>query len=329
MLTDSASAIKYWYFIRLMGRDPSHLALECALRTHPNIVIISEESMQRNESLMDIVNRICDVIADRAEQSKNYGCVLIPEGLLGHISAYNSLLEELSTLFSSVKDRNEALELSNKFYANDALIKDKLTPWSYSLYITIPDFIKKQILFEREVQGSVRLAQIETEKFMAYLVENELARRKKEGKYKGSFAPVTHYFGYQGRCAFPSKFDCSLGSTYGFTAGVLVENGLTGVSVTAQDITAAPGKWRVGAIPLLALLRSQPKSGYRRADLVVPSEEVDLYGDTYQKMKAIERGWRLVDHYSNPGPIQFQGYGSDDVALTLKYMYNQRSHISE
>merc|ERR1719276_329937 len=65
MLTDSASAIKYWYFIRLMGKDPSHVALECALKTHPNIVIISEESAYRGESLMDIVHRICDVIVER------------------------------------------------------------------------------------------------------------------------------------------------------------------------------------------------------------------------------------------------------------------------
>jgi len=159
--------------------------------------------------------------------------VLIPEGLLNHISAYQSLLEELSTIFGSVKDRNEALELSTKFYEDEGLIKEKLTPWSYSLYITIPDFIKKQILFEREVQGSVKLAQIETEKMMAYLVEQELDNRKKKGTYKGSFAPVTHYFGYQGRCSFPSKFDCSLGSTYGFTAGVFIESDLTGIVVTA------------------------------------------------------------------------------------------------
>jgi 6-phosphofructokinase 1 len=112
MLTDSASAIKYWYFIRLMGRDPSHLALECALKTHPNVVIISEESAHRSETLIDIVNRICDIIAERANQNKNYGCILIPEGLLNHISAYKSLIEELSELFAHIKDRAGALELA-------------------------------------------------------------------------------------------------------------------------------------------------------------------------------------------------------------------------
>lgn len=153
------------------------------------------------------------------------------------------------------------------------------------------------------MSGTIQISKIETEKLLAHFVDLELKKRKKKGTYNGSFASVTHYFGYQGRCSHPSLFDCSLGSTYGFTAAVLIENGLTGLCVTTQQITSSPNKWRVGGVPLLAILRSQPKSGYRRADLVIPSDEVDLQGETYQRMKAIERGWRLVDHYSNPGPI--------------------------
>jgi diphosphate--fructose-6-phosphate 1-phosphotransferase len=124
MLTDSNSAIKYWYFIRLMGRDPSHLALECALQTHPNIVILSEESAFRGETLIDIVNRVCDIIIERSIQKKNYGCVLIPEGLLNHVSAYKNLIEELGVLFSDVKDRAAALELATKLYENEAFLKE-------------------------------------------------------------------------------------------------------------------------------------------------------------------------------------------------------------
>jgi len=160
--------------------------------------------------------------------------VVIPEGLLNHISAYKQLLQELSDLFADVKDRVQAFDLSQQFYENDSLVKERLTPWSYSLFSTIPDFIKKQILFEREVHGSVKLAQIETEKLLAFLVDEELKRRKNAGKYVGAFAPVTHYFGYQGRCSHPTIFDCSLGSTYGFTAGLLIENGVTGMCVTAN-----------------------------------------------------------------------------------------------
>jgi 6-phosphofructokinase 1 len=164
---------------------------------------------------------------------------------------------------------------------------------------------------------------------MAYYVEQELARRKKAGKYKGGFAPVTHYFGYQGRCSHPSDFDCSLGSTYGFTAGVLIDNGLTGMATTAQQISGPVARWRVGGVPLLSLLRSQPKAGYARAALVVPSEEVDLNGEIYQKMKTVERSWRYVDHYSNPGPIQLFGYGKGELDISLQTLYEGRTRITE
>lgn len=245
------------------------------------------------------------------------------------MAAYKHLIDEISELFSHIKDRSGANELANKLYESEAFVKESLTPWSYSLYTTIPDFIRKQILFEREIHGSVKLAQIETEKFIAYLVDEQLKKRKKAGKYKGAFAPVTHYFGYQGRCSHPTAFDCSLGSSYGFTAGVLIENGLTGYCVTAHQITAPAKKWRVGGVPLLSLLRSQPKSGFKRSDLVVPSDEVDLSGEAYQRMKAVERQWRFIDHYSNPGPIQFYDFGSDEVAMNLKSMFAYRTKISE
>ena len=171
MLTDSASAIKYWYFIRLMGRDPSHLALECAMQTHPNIVIISEESASRGETLPDIVNRIADVIVERARQGKNYGCVLIPEGLLNHIAAYKHMIQEINEIFSQCKNRQETTELSQKFFENEIYVRDHLTPWSYSLYSTLPEFLKRQILFEREIEGTTKISQIETEKLMSYFVD--------------------------------------------------------------------------------------------------------------------------------------------------------------
>ena len=149
MLTDSASAIKYWYFIRLMGKDPSHLALECALKTHPNMTIISEESSYRTETLIDIVDRICDVVVERANQGKNYGSVLIPEGLLSHISAYKHLIEELNGLFKNCKNDNEKEDLQNQLSSDETIIRDILSPWSYSLYQTLPDFMKRQLVNEQ------------------------------------------------------------------------------------------------------------------------------------------------------------------------------------
>lgn len=171
MLSDSASAIKYWYFIRLMGRDPSHLVLECAMQTHPNMVIISEECAHRGETLIDIVNRICDIVQDRAVEGKNYGCVLIPEGLLNYVAAYKNLIQEINQLFANCHNRKEAKILSQKLYDNEKGVMDSLTPWSYSLYSTLPEFLKKQLLFEREIEGTTKISQLETEKLIAYYVE--------------------------------------------------------------------------------------------------------------------------------------------------------------
>ena len=140
---------------------------------------------------------------------------------------------------------------------------------------------------------------------------------------------MTHYFGYQGRCSHPSLVDCSLGSTYGFAAGVLIDHGMTAMAVSVQNIANPPELWRVGGVPLLAMVRSEPKSGYKRATLVVPSEEVDLNGPAYQAMKAVERTWKAIDHYSNPGPIQFFDFGRDHLALTLQAYFNQKTLIQE
>ena len=158
MLTDSASAIKYWYFIRLMGRDPSHLALECALKTHPNMVIISEECSYRGETMPDIVARVADVIEERSNQGKNYGTVLIPEGLLSHISAFKHLVMELSSIFKNCQDTAEMNQLISKVLKEEDYLKEKLSPWSFSLYATLPDFMKIQLINEQQISGEVNLA---------------------------------------------------------------------------------------------------------------------------------------------------------------------------
>lgn len=179
MLTDSASAIKYWYFIRLMGAEPTHLAMECALKTQPNIVLVSEECAARHETLTDIVDKIADICEKRAAAGKNYGCVLIPEGLLSFVSAFKHLIAELNQIFKEgVSSVQELHKLGQDMYEHEEITKQKLTPWSYSLYQTLPDFMKLQLLTERELEGSVKLSHIETEKLVAYLVDEELKKRK-------------------------------------------------------------------------------------------------------------------------------------------------------
>jgi 6-phosphofructokinase len=146
------------------------------------------------------------------------------------------------------------------------------------LYNSLPEFFRQQLLIEREISGSIKLSQIETEKLVAFMVEEELKIRKKAGSYKGTFAPVTHFFGYQGRSGHPSHFDCSLGSTMGFTAGLLVEHGLTGVAASVSNVTRSPNQWRVGGVPIMGLLNTHQKAGFSKSDLVVASENVNLNG---------------------------------------------------
>lgn len=189
--------------------------------------------------------------------------------------------------------------------------------------------MRLQLINEQEISGEINLSQIETEKLLAYFVSEEIAKRKANGVFKGSFAPVTHFFGYQGRAAHPSYFDCCLGSTLGYSAATLLDAELTGLAVTVKELTNKPSEWRVGGVPILALLRSQPKSGYKRNELVVASQEVGLTDLPYQVLKANERAWRFVDHYCNPGPVQYTDFGHDSISDTLRELYKVETDITD
>lgn len=220
IMNDAASSVKYWYFIRLMGRDPSHLVLECALQTHPNVVIISEEVEHKGQSLQEVVNDIADVVVARGAAGKDFGTVLVPEGLLPHIPVLRTLIEELNTFFRNIHDRAEANKIGEALCRGEKIPGFELSPWSTAAFNSLPDFTKKQLVLEREISGEIQLSQIETERLLAQLVSVELKKRKANKEYKGNFAPLCHFFGYQGRCAFPSAFDNNLGHSYGYLAGV-------------------------------------------------------------------------------------------------------------
>lgn len=224
----------------------------------------------------------------------------------------------------------EQEELQAKL-TSDELIKTLLSPWSYSLFASLPDFFKQQLLMNREVEGSIKLAAIETEKLISFFVDIELKERKAKGTYKGSFAPVSHYFGYQGRSGHPSMFDCSLGSTSGFAAAVLVEQGLTGMAVAVRQCTQPASQWRVGAVPIIALLRSHPKLGFKKTDLVVRSEDLSLESTQFQTLRNKLRTWKWEDHYVNPGPIQFYHDDQEDreIAQTLHLMFDRTDDLTE
>lgn len=323
IMTDAASAVKYWYLIRLMGGDSSHLALESSLQTGPNTVLISEQCAKDAETLPAIVNRICDLITKRHEEGKNFGTLLIPDGLLAHLPHYNILIDELNQVYSNCKSYEEIEELEHKLLHSEST-EGILSPWSASVYNVLPDFTKKQICVTRKMQGNVELSHIQTEKMLSYFIEQELKKRQKEGQKKVPFSPVTHFFGYQGRGSMPSMFDNSLGSSYGYTAGVLIQHQLTGMCVTARGLVSDPADWKVGGVPFIAMMRKKNKSSvYGRDQVMIQSEEVDLEGDVYQKAKVESKAWEMYDRFINPGPIQLFGEGKDRVNETI-YLSNKK-----
>lgn len=323
IMTDGASAVKYWYLMRLMGGESSHLAVECALQTGPNAVIISEQCAKDGETLPDIVNRICDLITKRSEEGKNFGTILIPDGLLSHLPHYAHLMDELNNAFEECKDQSHIDDLEFKLLHGDKP-EEVLSPWSAAVYRTIPDFIKKNLFLTRQLQGNIELAHIHTEKLISDLISKELKKRQKKGLGKVPFSPVTHFFGYQGRGSTPTLFDCSLASTYGYTAGVLIQNRLTGVCVTARGLASHPTEWKVGGVPFIAIMKSKLKSSvYGKNQAMIPSEEIDLNGGVYQKVKVASKHWEMYDRFLNPGPIQLFGEGKDSINSTV-YLENKK-----
>ncbi|CAG9324391.1 unnamed protein product [Blepharisma stoltei] len=319
MITDSASAIKYWYFVRLMGRDPSHLVLECALQTHPNAAIISEFFKQEGYTLIDIVKYIADIVCERASMKKHFGTLLVPEGLTLQISHYRELISDIGVLMGP-RTKQDRQDLAIAIVQDDKEIDKYFNHISGPVLKDLPKWFQYQLLTRIDSNGQVQLSLIETERLLADLVAKELRERKKAGTYNGSFAPVCHFFGYQGRCSMPTVFDCSLATTYGATAAALISAGVTGYMTTARGLSGPVEHWRLGAIPISAMVRLKGKSQYGRNRVLVPSAEVDLHGGAFQKLLSERRSWGRNDLFSNPGPIQ---YFSD-----AKYLTNQTLQLN-
>ncbi|CAM9806155.1 unnamed protein product, partial [Phaeothamnion confervicola] len=244
---DAASCIKYWYFMRLMGQDPSHIALETALQTNPNVVLLAEEVAAKRWSLIDIVREVADKVQERAAGGKDYGTVLVPEGLIAAIPEMSVLIEEIDAIYA------EAPANANPGHSVDDIV-GRLTRWSAALLSSLPPFIQSQFCLERQSNQKVQLSQIETEKMLVHFVEEELSRRAAAGLYKGKFSAVCSYLGYQARSATPSNFDCDYGFTLGGAAAALAHRGVTGVLATVTNLREAVSEWKVGGVPLTAML---------------------------------------------------------------------------
>ncbi len=298
---DCNSARKYWHFIKLMGRSASHIALECALQTQPNVCIVSEEVEAKDQSLDDIVTYIAQVVADRAAQGNNFGTVLIPEGLIEFIPAMKRLIAELNDFLAANAD--EFAQVDKAEQRN--YIISKLTPANAAIYASLPEGVARQLSLDRDPHGNVQVSLIETEKLLSEMVGNKLAQWKKEGKYVGKFAPQHHFFGYEGRCAAPSNFDADYCYSLGYAAAALIANGKTGYMSSIRNLTAPAEEWIAGGVPITMMMNMERRHGEMKP--VIQKALVKLDGAPFLAFAAQREQWAKETEYVYPGPIQYFG----------------------
>ena len=298
---DCNSARKYWHFIKLMGRSASHIALECALQTHPNVCIISEEVEAENKSLDDIVNYIASIVARRAAEGKNFGTVLIPEGLIEFIPAMKRLIAELNDFLA----RNKAEFKMIKKSVRHSYLITKLSKENSALYASLPEGVARQLALDRDPHGNVQVSLIETEKLLAEMVDHRLSEWREEGRYMGTFATQMHFFGYEGRCAAPSNYDADYCYSLGYAASCLIRSGKTGYMASVRNTTAPADKWIAGGIPITMMMNMEQRNGVMKP--VIRKALVRLDGAPFRAYAAMRDEWALTTDYVYPGPIQYFG----------------------
>ncbi|KAL2473420.1 Pyrophosphate--fructose 6-phosphate 1-phosphotransferase subunit beta 1 [Forsythia ovata] len=303
VMVDARSTGKYYHFVRLMGRAASHITLECALQTHPNITLIGEEVAANKQTLKSVTDYIADVICKRAELGYNYGVILIPEGLIDFIPEVQHLIAELNEI------------LAQETVDEAGLWKKKLEPQSLHLFELLPSAIKDQLMLERDPHGNVQVAKIETEKMLIQMVETELELRKQGGVYNGHFKGQSHFFGYEGRCGLPSNFDATYCYALGYAAGALLETGKTGLISSVGNLAAPVEEWTVGGTALTSLMDVERRHGKFKP--VIKKAMVELEGAPFKKFASMREEWALNNRYINPGPIQFVGPASYKCNHTL------------
>ena len=299
---DANSAKKYWHFIRLMGRSASHITLECALQSQPNICIVSEEVEAKNMTLKDVVEDIVKVIVNRANFGMNFGTILIPEGLIEFIPAMKKLISELNDLLAHNDDFN-SLESDDE---KRQYVKGMLSPESSQVYRDLPKGIARQLTLDRDPHGNVQVSLIETEKLLIEMVAKRLALLKAEGKYKGKFSAINHFFGYEGRCAIPSNFDADYTYSLGYTASVLISEGKTGYMSSVRNLTAPAAEWIAGGVPITMMMNMERRHGKMKP--VIQKALVLLDGAPFKYFAANREEWANEKHsYVYPGPVQYYG----------------------
>ena len=302
---DCNSAKKYYHFIKLMGRSASHIALECALETQPNICIISEEVLAKRMTLDNIVSYICYVIAERAKLGWNFGTVLVPEGLIEFIPSMKALISELNDVLANNNSELEGLNDDEKLRK----IHSFLSPVNADLYESLPKHIALQLSLDRDSHGNVQVSLIETESLLSEMVAKRLEEMKEQGQYSGKFSAQHHFFGYEGRCADPTNFDADYTYALGFNSAMLINAGLTGYMSSVRKLTEKSEDWIAGGIPITMLMNMEKRHGHMKP--VIQKALVNLNGKPYLKFASMRETLALNTLYQYPGPIQY--FGPSDI----------------
>ena len=313
--SDANSAKKYWHFIKLMGRSASHIALECALETQPNVCLISEEIEKKEMSLSQIADYVAKSVADRAENGMNFGVVLIPEGLVEFVPEVKKLISEINdTLAAKAEEFEKAVSPKDKV----AFMHKYLTAESDAVFSILPESIQAQMMADRDPHGNVQVSRIESEKLVSSLVEAKLAEMKKEGKYNGKFNPLHHFFGYEGRCAFPSNFDSDYCYSLGYNAFMLIQSGCTGYLSSIRNLSAPASEWKAGGMPITKMMNIERRHGEDKP--VIKKALVELDGKPFKYFEERRDKWAKETCFTYPGAIQYYGPESvcDITTVTLK-----------
>ncbi len=300
---DANSAKKYWHFIKVMGRSASHVALECALETQPNICLIGEEVAAKKMSLAQITNYIADSVEKRGNNGENFGVAIIPEGIVEFVPEFSKLIAEINELLAGSK--TEEFNALPDWTAKYNFIKAGLTAESFAVFDILPQGIQQQLFLERDPHGNVQVSLIESEKLFSEMVKNELAKRKAAGTYKGKFGAQHHFFGYEGRCAFPSNFDADYCYSLGYNAFMLIQYGYTGYLSKVSNISKPADEWVAGGMPITKMMNMERRNGEDKP--VIRKALVELDGAPFKYFESKREQWAVETAFTFPGAIQYYG----------------------
>lgn len=304
---DANSAKKYWHFIKVMGRSASHVALECALETQPNICLIGEEVAAKKMSLAEITNYIADSVEKRGNNGENFGVAIIPEGIVEFVPEFSKLIAEINELLAG--EATAKFNALPDWNAKYEFIKAGLTEESFKVFDILPQGIQQQLFLERDPHGNVQVSLIESEKLFSEMVKTELAKRKAAGTYKGKFGAQHHFFGYEGRCAFPSNFDADYCYSLGYNAFMLIQYGYTGYLSKVSNISKPADEWVAGGMPITKMMNMERRNGEDKP--VIRKALVELDGKPFKYFGANREKWAVETCFTYPGAIQY--YGPADV----------------